>query len=393
MIKYCKYQLIQLGDNIQFFNKLKIELQNKFDELKLNIDLIRFITKENIHEYSGGEPAYVVYYGEGFIPDSDTLDIIMHQINDGNIILPISAEEILADIPEILKNYNVLDWDNNIQKIVNLILEGFELLRKSRKIFISYKRSESSNVAIQLYELLEQNNFDVFLDTHSVDKGEDFQEELWHRMTDSDVILMLNTDGFLKSEWCNKEMEKAHIKRIGIVHLIWPECIFEDFAYLSESIQLKTNDFEKPFYSSYLNNRLKKDILPRIVNMIEGTRARNLASRQDSLITEFTQAASNNSISVQLQYQRYISQELSSGKKIVYIPTVGIPQSINCHSSEKLIKRIGKKEIKSIRLIYDDMSIRDYWLDHLDWLNNYLEIKTIKKVNFNRWFVTKLYDK
>src|SRR5690606_38654447 len=105
--------------------------------------------------------------------------------------------------------------------------------------FISYKRSESSIVAIQLYELLEKNNFDVFLDTHSVDKGEDFQEELWHRMTDSDVILMLNTDGFLKSEWCNKEMEKAHIKRIGIVHLIWPECTFEDFAYLSESIQLK----------------------------------------------------------------------------------------------------------------------------------------------------------
>ncbi len=355
--------------------------------------MIRFITKENIFEYSGGEPAYVIYYGGEFIPDTETLKIIENQKADGNIILPISNYKSLIDIPEILKKYNVLEWDNNINKIVNLILEGFELLRKSRKIFISYKRSESSNVAIQLYELLEQNNFDVFLDTHSVDKGEDFQEELWHRMTDCDVILMLNTDGFLKSEWCNKELEKAHIKRIGIVHLIWPGCQFEDFAYLAESIQLKSNDFEKPFYSSDLNNRLRKDVLPKIVNMIEGTRARNLASRQDSLITNFTQAASNNSISVQLQYQRYISQELSSGKKIVYIPTVGIPQSINCHSSEKLLNRIGKREIKSIRLIFDDMSIRDYWLDHLDWLNDYLEIKTIKKMEFNKWFVSKQFDK
>ncbi len=35
MIGHCKYQLIQLGDNVNFFNKLKIELQDKFDELKL----------------------------------------------------------------------------------------------------------------------------------------------------------------------------------------------------------------------------------------------------------------------------------------------------------------------------------------------------------------------
>lgn len=393
MIGNSKYQLIQLGDNVDFFNKLKIELQEKFDALKLNIDLIRFITKENIHEYCGGEPAYVVFNGGNKNVDFQTLDILNRQKTDGNIILPIFENDFKKEIPDILSKYNGLKWDINLNKIVNLILEGFELLRKSRKIFISYKRSESSNVAIQLYEHLEQNNFDVFLDTHSVDKGEDFQEELWHRMTDCDVILMLNTDGFLKSEWCNKELEKAHLKRIGIVHLIWPGSNFEDFAYLAESIQLKTNDFEKPFYSSDLNNRLKKEILPKIVNLIEGTRARNLASRQDSLITDFTQAASNNSISVQLQYQRYISHELVSGKEIVYIPTVGIPQSINCHSSEKLIERIGKKEIKSIQLIYDDMSIRDYWLDHLDWLNNYLKIKTIKKTNFNKWFASKQYDK
>jgi len=70
----------------------------------------------------------------------------------------------------------------------------------------------------------------------------------------------------------------------------------------------------------------------------------------------------------------------------VYIPTIGIPQSINCQNSQKLIQRIEKKEIDSIHLIYDDMSIRDYWLDHLDWLNKRLEIQTIKKLEFNSWF-------
>jgi len=77
---------------------------------------------------------------------------------------------------------------------------------------------------------------------------------------------------------------------------------------------------------------------------------------------------------------------LPTGKRIIYIPTVGVPQSINCQNSQRLIQRIEKKEIDSIHLIYDDMSIRDYWLDHLDWLNKRLEIQTIKKQEFNSWF-------
>lgn len=66
-------------------------------------------------------------------------------------------------------------------------------------------------------------------------------------MTDCDVILMLNSKGFIKSEWCNKELEKAHLKRIGIVHLIWPDSDFDDFAHLAYSKKLTNSDFDKPF--------------------------------------------------------------------------------------------------------------------------------------------------
>lgn len=384
-MKY-RYQLILLGENEGFFNRLKIELINKFDELKLIQDLLKVITKDNIEEYTGAEPAYVIYSGHKDNLDSKTLNILENQKLEGNVILPVYIESFSDEIPEILSNQNGLKFDENISKICNLILEGFELLRNNRKIFVSYKRNESSNIAIQLYEILEQNNFDVFLDTHSVDKGAAFQEELWHRMTDCDVILMLNTKNFLKSEWCNQELEKAHLKRIGIVHLIWPDCEFERFAQLAYSMKLKNSDFDKPLFSDLTKGRLKKNIVTEVVTLVEGARARNLAARQDALITEFTQAAHNNKVDVNLQYSRYISQETSIGKRIVYIPTIGIPQSINCHKSQKLIKKIESNQIESIHLIYDEMSIRDYWLEHLDWLNDYLEVQTIKKQNFNEWF-------
>jgi len=384
-MKY-RYQLIFLGENEDLFKQLKIELNNKFDELKLIQDLLKFITKDNIAEYTGAEPAYVIYSGHKDKLDADTELILHHQKLDGNVILPVYLENFSEEMPKLLENQNGLKLEGNIKKICNLILEGFELLRKNRKIFISYKRSESSNVAIQLYEILEKNNFDVFIDTHSIDKGAEFQEELWHRMTDCDVILMLNTKDFLKSDWCKQELDKAHLKRIGIIHLLWPDCDFENFAHLAFSLKLESKDFDRPIFSDLSNGRLKENIIPAVINLVEGARARNLASRQDALITDFTQAAHNNSIDVNLQYSRYISHDLVGGKRIIYIPTVGIPQSINCHNSQKLIAKIEKGDIKSIHLIYDEMSIRDYWLEHLDWLNTYLEILTIKKQDFNNWF-------
>lgn len=383
-MKY-KYQLILLGENETLFKDIKLKLSEKLTELNLLPNLIKVVTPENIDEYTGAEPTYTIYAGHKDKLTEEVKEILRKQRLDGNIILPIFIDDFNAEIPDTLSNQNGLQLDNNLLKITNLILEGFGLLRKNRKIFISYKRSESSDLAIQLYEALEQSNFDVFLDTHSIDKGEEFQEELWHRMTDCDVVIMLNTKGFLNSDWCKQELEKAHIKRIGIVHVIWPDCNFEDFAQLAFSMQLEEEDFEASRHPNG-KTRIKIDVVKKLINLCEEARARNLASRQDSLITEFTQAAHNNNVLVNLQYSRYITQEIETGKRIIYIPTIGVPQSINCHSSEKLISKIEKDEVDSIHLIYDEMSIRNRWLEHLDWLNGYLKIQTIKKQEFNNWF-------
>lgn len=85
-----------------------------------------------------------------------------------------------------------------VSAVVNCALESFRLLRKSRRVFISYKRSESTGVAQQLFDLLIRNGFDPFLDSYSIRPADNFQEELLHRMTDSDVLIQLYTPEFLK---------------------------------------------------------------------------------------------------------------------------------------------------------------------------------------------------
>jgi len=386
-MKY-KYQLIVLGNLGSLSGKVIDLFYKKIEELKLQRDSFVVIDQTNFHsEYKGNQPAFAIYFG-----DKDgafkNLDIIDELIKDGTMILPVyyTDKRFGNEIPKILENQNGLLYDfTKDVKIVNLTLEAFELLRASRKVFVSYKRTESSSVAIQLYEALERNNFDVFLDTHSIKQGEPFQEELWHRMTDCDVIVLLNTPKFLDSYWCKEEIAEASAKQIGIIQLVWPNHKLEAMAHVCLPLQLEASNFEGGIFNNADSSKLLASFVSGLVSDVESMRARNLASRQDNLITEFTNYATKNGKSMNLQPERFITEELDNGKRRVFIPTVGIPQSVNCNQSEEIIKEIDDYEVDSVYLIYDDLRIRDKWLNHLDWLNGYLKVQTIKKQNFDKW--------
>src|SRR5690606_14306290 len=240
-------------------------------------------------------------------------------------ILPIFYDSFSKEIPKLLENQNGLIYDTTKDiKIVNLILESFGRLRNTRKVFVSYKRDQSTSVAIQLYEALERNNFDVFLDTHSIIQGEPFQEELWHRMTDCDVILLLNTSKFLESEWCEKEIAESGAKKIGVVQLIWPNHKLERMAEICFPRQLYSHDFKNYVYNDKDVSKLTDKTISEIVQQVESVRARNLASRQDELITNFLNTARKYNKKVNLQPERFITEEIDGNKRRIFIPTVGI---------------------------------------------------------------------
>lgn len=386
-MKY-KYQLILIGTLGDLSERIKDLFFDKVEELKLSKDTFVVITNDNFEsDYRGNQPTFAIYFGD----DSGRfqhLDILQRLICDGTIILPVyfKNEAFHREIPCNIHGQNGLLYDSTKdEQIVNLALESFELLRSSRKVFVSYKRSESSSIAIQLYEALERSNFDVFLDTHSIKQGEPFQEELWHRMTDSDVIVLLNTKGFLDSKWCKEEIAEASVKQIGIIQMIWPDHTLENTAEICYPIQLKKEDFEDEKYTDKDHSKFTSVFLAQLVQRVESVRARNLAARQDNLITEFTNVARKVGKNVNLQPYRYISEELNDDTKRIFIPTVGIPLSINCHQSHDLKNQITEHKIDSVHLIYDDLRIREKWLKHLDWLNEYLDVKTIKKQEFEQW--------
>ena len=390
-MKY-KYQLIILGSNIPIIEDILKLFSKKLEELKLPSNSVKIIDSDNFEvEYLGNQPAFVFYFGD-VNGDFKDLDIAQRLLIDGTMILPIyfTNESFSKEIPCILENQNGIQYKKiEENRIVNIALESFELLNSTRKIFISYKRNESTSVAIQLFEALEAHNFDVFLDTHSIGKGEAFQEELWHKMTDCDVIVLLNTPNFLNSHWCKEEFAEAGAKQIGIVQLVWPNhnVKMDDTSHISYPKQLIKENFINYLFDNKDVSKLESDFVEEIIKEVESVRARNLAARQDNLITEFRNIAHRLGKKVVVQPERFLTEDLTNGIRRIYIPTIGIPQSTSCQSAEIRKELLNYGNNVSIKLIYDDLRIREKWINHLEWLNKNLnvDIKTLKKQDFESW--------
>ncbi|WP_276895958.1 toll/interleukin-1 receptor domain-containing protein [Frischella perrara] len=370
-----KYQLIILGDPNKFEQAILDLLYKQIKELGMNRDMLQILKRDNFKNgYHANYPAYCLYMVD--INQETDLDILTILKNDATLILPIVSDltKFNDSIPEILKNQNGFKLSNEeeIPSLVSCILEGFSLIRTSRKVFISYKRSESSHVAIQLYEALEKSGFDVFLDTHSIRPGEPFQEELWHRMTDSDIIVLLNTTNFLKSYWTKQELAKANSLSIGIIQVIWPNLKLIPQAQICKPIQLKDKDFDDDTHK-----KLVDSIVENIISSTEVLRARTLAARQDNLTSEFISFANQSNVEVTLHPDKFISI-YKNNEEYIIIPTIGVPQSLNCNNAEELILRIKQEKPKCIYLLYDHVNIRDKWLRHLEWLNKYLPVQSLK---------------
>ena len=380
-----KYQLIILGTIKPVVDDIILLFYQKIEELKLKKEFYKIFFKADLPSYKGNQPTFVLYFGNenGDFEDLQEIEMLY---KEGNIILPIFNKSFSKEIPKLLSNQNGLQYSDYLKdKIVDLALESYGKLRNSRKIFISYKRDESTSIAIQLYEALEKNNFDVFLDTHSIKQGEPFQDELWHRMTDCDVILLLNTPKFLESEWCEKEIAEASVKQIGIIQAIWPNHKLERMAEICFPYQLMSTNFVNGIYNNKDTSKLKDDTINDLVNQVESIRARNLASRQDNLITEFLNSARKYGKNVTIQPERFITEEVEGNMRRIFIPSVGIPQSFDYNTSSELKKEIKEYSDEEVYLIYDDVRIREKWLKHLGYLNEYLDVKTIKKQEFDIW--------
>lgn len=376
-----KYQVIFFGDRQDLFESLKGSLLEKAEELKIGKEIFIFLVNEGVLSYKGNQPAFCVFANSSDSLDEPIRRLIRRQKEEGNAILPLYENDFNKEVNDILSEYNGKQIKDGVDSVVNHILEGFDMLRRRRRLFISYRRTDSREIAVQLFEYFESLNYDVFLDTHSVPKASHFQNQLWHDMSDSDMVILLDTNDFMDSEWCARELAFAESKRISILRLKFlNSSVKDDNAAIVSTISLNESSFD--------GSTLTKDKLSEVSHRFESLRARALASRQDGLITEFLETGRSHSKDIARVGQNLLLMKYSkdgSEKEYLFIPAIGVPQSMDFHNVDRS-SYLKIKKAENVFLIYDDTSLLNSWNDHLMWLDAQLKIKSLCCSKFNEFF-------
>ena len=220
-------------------------------------------------------------------------------------------------------------------------------------------------------------------------KGEVFQDELWHRLVDTDVVVLLNTPGFLDSEWTAKELAKASAMSVGILQVIWPGHNPERSSELCIPLRLDKDDFENQEFNDFKKSHLIDTAVQNIIGEVESLRARSLGARQDNIISEFMNSARSLGVNANLQPEKFITLTKTNGEEIIIIPTVGVPHAFTYNQSEDLIRTVREHKASKIFLLFDHINIREKWLKHLDWLDSYVKtVNTVKIFGIENWLKT-----
>tara|TARA_R110000796_G_scaffold88559_1_gene190561 strand:+ start:31536 stop:32675 length:1140 start_codon:yes stop_codon:yes gene_type:complete len=339
---------------------------------------ITFLSKDEASSRNRKVPTMAVFFGSQATA-VDT-DLVTELIEESIIIAPVVSDtsQVNTEVPPQLRHVNaaVLGTSNEgIYRLTNLVLETFRLLRRERRLFISYKRTDSQPFADLLYDALDARGFDVFIDVRSVPPAEDFQSQLWHRLSDSDVIVLIDTLGFRASRWTVEELARANATNVQILHLLWPGQKEDPESSFSHFMKLTLRDFN--WCIPWKGRWAKKELVTRICNEVERLRAPAIAARYRYLVDNFCDAARDEGLVPVVQMEGWISLDVRPDLTLAVVPAVGVPTSDRINDVFEAITdpSVGTREIW---MIYDNRGILSKWLSHLDWLDSHLPIRAVQ---------------
>jgi len=369
------YQVCLLGECSIHAADVKSYLIERLDELGLNGKYLQFFSSDEVSLRERKAPCAAVFMGYpgAFEETHDELDGLLE---DSVLLVPIVADltNFSECVPEKIAHYNGIGGADGWKLACTAILEHFKLLRSERRLFISYKRSETTPIAHQLYEAFDSRGYDVFLDTRSVPAGDVFQNVLWHRMADSDVVILLDSPTFHESDWTQQEYARAMASKIHIEHLLWPDVKSKNTAAFDRFVPLQLSDF-KSNETVGDDARLAANVIERIVTDVESSRARALSARNLMLIDGFCDLARECGFKADLQPGHSI-QLLTEDQEIAVVPMVGVPSAMRLHDLFKLANIDNP-----VWALFDSSGIVENVMEHINWLNDNLPMVAVPKAN------------
>jgi hypothetical protein len=284
------------------------------------------------------------------------------------------ADDFAVHIPQFLHATNGLrrrSHDGGMTELAISLLECVGLLRRQRRVFVSYRRTESRTAAMQIHDLMAARGFDVFLDTHSIRPGDPFQDVLWHRLCDSDVLVMLDTPTYFESRWTRQEIGRARAKDIHVLRVVWPAHTPHRLTDMAETIYLEHTDLLG------VDGPVAPASADRIVLAVESVRSRSIAARYMAITGRLRVEAEKIGAKIEgIGAHRAISVRLIDDRRLWAFPVVGVPTAELLNDVAEKVKRA--EQTGAPILVYDHIGIGEQWAAHLKWLDE--NIRSVRAV-------------
>lgn len=377
-----KYQLVILGqEKDRYFEEVSNAVSDCIQQLGLdpvkNYEALRAVQQSQISWL--GVPV-MLWCGGQEEPDKDEIEILKCFLKNCFPVFPIvdNLNSYSQFIPSILQHVNGQEWDK--ERITTDILQSFRLIRCMRQAFISYRRIETRSVAIQLFAELSKCGYQMFLDTASVESGVDFQEALWSRMTDTDLLIFLDSKDAISSRWVHDELSRAQSLGLGCLQLIWPEHLPTLGTELCEHFYLDYSNFRDR--NASVDDQLSAETMSLLLPVVEKLRIRSLNSRRIRVVSDLINLINETSLNSIVNPYGTIEIHKENLCLANIIPFIGLP---NAQSIQQYEKQYCNIDLSCTRVVYTGLGVDQEYNEHLTWLNSRHVLKTSQAELLQDW--------
>jgi hypothetical protein len=170
----------------------------------------------------------------------------------------------------VFHHINVEFWTTSIAQAIPAILSLSNLTQK-----------DSAALAMQLFDALSHAGFEAFLDHFRIPPGVNFQARLTQELGDKSMVLLIESEHILDSEWTTYEINIAKTCSLGVFALNAPNGVFVPGIDPAIRMTVSNADFQGGSFSP--TSELIQDVLASVVDRAKAEHDQALVRRKQIL--------------------------------------------------------------------------------------------------------------
>lgn len=292
--------IIIADKNGETVEEIESAIQDKLNEFHPNLEFDIIVAQDEADRtvLENRESPNLAVFIAGDRDVSDGAKSLVKLCEERNIsILPVltSDRDVRQVLPNNLAELNASSWNDEYERkrLLRTILIQLSLMEYDRRVFISYRRKDASRMAVQLYDNLHRNGFDVFLDRYDIDRGVNIQRRIHEAIDDKGFLLVLESPTAHESSWIDEEVSHAlSLRDMAVLAVSWPN-LDEEISSLPPKLRfdLKKSDIT----GSKGDRRLTEPALESLVDEVFKKHNEAVTKRRrrlmDSIVDEANDAA------------------------------------------------------------------------------------------------------